>query len=218
MLQNTNQVHSVLWRACCTLPFFCFVLSHCENWPSGSDVTSAVAESKRRVATCSFLTVCLVSRTVSIYLWTESSEKIKADKRGEVLLGNIQFPGAMATADCYNRLAPAQRETRGGEGWREWEEDTRRGGRNENERWGNVPVARNCSFFSARLFKGTWDSISFNVTSGCVCNSTTLVSNGVWFPPLLTHRAESPSWVSPHGCMGNSNSWRLCSDLTRQMV
>ena len=49
--------------------------------------------------------------------------KIRADKRGDVVVGNRQFLGAMATADWYNRLLGHR-----GEGWREGEGHLKRGG------------------------------------------------------------------------------------------
>ncbi|KAA8586487.1 hypothetical protein FQN60_000323 [Etheostoma spectabile] len=97
-------------------------LSHCEHWPSGSKVTDAVAEVKRKDTTRSFVTGDETSCEHSL-----RGREIKADEIKEERSLWATFPGAMATADCFNRSL-WHRETRGGEGRDDEDERTARGG------------------------------------------------------------------------------------------
>lgn len=104
----------------------------------------------------------------------ELSTKIRADKRGWVVVGNRQFPGAMATADWYNRLH-RRRKRRGG--------FNRMRGRQSvwmNDRETAVIVA--CllpflelitgSFLSSSAIQKNLDSINLYMTPGYLSDST----------------------------------------------
>lgn len=99
-------------------------------------------------------------------------------------MGNRQFPGAMATADWYNRLLREREERRDEQNERAtWGKG---GGRDENKGRRDEKVEKQLclllvfylvtgSFLSSSAVQKNRDSISLNMTPGYLCDSTTLV-------------------------------------------
>lgn len=100
-------------------------------------------------------------------------------------MGNRQFPGAMATADWYNRLLSHREERRD----KQNERATRKGEVEKKIKAGGVRMKRGetavlvalsfylitGSFLSSSAVQKNLDSISLDMTPGYLCDSTTLV-------------------------------------------